>query len=305
MFSRLSVKSILQARTIILVYDACDSRDFFVWTYRNAAHLTITTLCCTLLWWPKAASADDRVSEEKAGPPWSEGFFGGEIGENVWQLYSGATLAPFGGLDDNGWRLRVAGGYGQYTYMGRPRLTPTVQLSSYTATFHHMEIMVGYQLRVGALTGKAFVGLAMLDHAVPDEIAADLVARGEAYGAKAALELWLNLGEHAWVSLDSSFSGAHLSYAERLRLGWRLLPGTSVGLEGGIHGYALSDAGLRPNGENDVRIRPGMKAGAFARYDWASGEVSVSAGLMGEAWKLNDDPDLSNGYVTLNVLTRY
>lgn len=310
MYSRPLVENYLHLCIRLLGGLALFSRNYLARLDAARFFLAFAAAFCVLVCLPRTAIAVDEPTEEQAekqaaGPPWSESFFGGEIGENVWQLYSGATLSPFGGLDENGWRLRVAGGYGQYQYSGRPRLTPTAPLNTYTATFHHMEIMVGYQLRIGALTGKAFVGLAMLDHAVPDEIATDLVARGEAYGAKAALELWLDVGEHAWLSLDSTFSGAHMSYSERVRLGWRLLPGMSVGLEGGVHGYALSDAGLRPEGHDDVRIRPGMKAGAFARYQWASGEVSVAAGVMGEAWRLNDDLDVSNGYVAVNLLTKY
>jgi hypothetical protein len=43
---------------------------------------------------------------------------GAQAFKHAWSLYSGATVAPFASIQQDGLRLRVVGGYGAYTYAG-------------------------------------------------------------------------------------------------------------------------------------------------------------------------------------------
>jgi hypothetical protein len=86
-------------------------------------------------------------------------------------------------------------------------------------------------------------------------------------GGKALLETWLNLGERAWSALDLAWNSADHGYGARLRLGWRLLPEVSVGLDGGIVG----------NADGDI-----VRTALFVRYETARGELSVSGGVAND-----------------------
>ena len=58
----------------------------------------------------------------------------------------------------------------------------------------------------------------------------------ELWGLWARALTWWTIGERAWTSLDVSWGSLHDGYAGRGRLGWRLLPLLSVGLEAGAAG---------------------------------------------------------------------
>jgi len=71
---------------------------------------------------------------------------------------------------------------------------------------------------LGPLTAKGFVGIAAIEHDVRPHDPQNPV-QGRAYGPKAVVELWLNMGEGAWSSLDASWTSAHETYADRVRTG--------------------------------------------------------------------------------------
>jgi hypothetical protein len=113
---------------------------------------------------------------------------------------------------------------------------------------------------------KVFAGVAIADRqARPDDI--ETVVRGTGLGGKMALETWWNLGEAAFTSVDLSWGSLYQSYAARARLGWRLTPALSAGLEAGAAG----------NIECDI-----IRAGLFVRYEWTSGEMSLSGGATND-----------------------
>ena len=66
--------------------------------------------------------------------------------------------------------------------------------------------------------------------------------------------------------MDLSWSTLHDIYGARARLGWRLWPQLSVGVEGGATGSWDYDT---------------ARVGGFVRYEWATGELSVSGGVYG------------------------
>lgn len=77
---------------------------------------------------------------------------------------------------------------------------------------------------------------------------------------------------------------AHNTFSVRSRYGYRVLRTLSVGPEAGING-------------NNEHING--RAGLFARYDWAGGEISVSAGVSG------DIAEPANPYGTVNFMRRF
>lgn len=191
-----------------------------------------------------------------------EAWVGADVIRHAWSVYSGGTWAPFGKLQDDGFRLRMVGGYGQYRYQGS--IDAQAQTVYGTSTF--ADVLAGYQMGLGALTLKAFAG-ATFDGQLLDPFDAGNPVNGNATGAKGVLEAWLNLTSNTWAQTDLSYSTAHRAYFSRLRLGYQVTGGVSLGVEGGAFGNAASDSG---------------RAGGFLRYEWLGGEVSVSGGVSGD-----------------------
>ncbi len=214
---------------------------------------------------------------------WREIWAGADVSSHVWLLYSGATVAPYGHLFSDGLRLRVAGGYGRYSYVGTRR----GQLQSFDAETGYGEALVGYLTRFGPLTAKAFVGIAAIEHEMAP-LDPENPVQGQEVGPKLATELWLNIGSAGWSSLDVSWTSAHNTAAARLRGGYRAYGDISVGLEGGINANDLGE---------DTRV------GLFARYAWNGGEVSLSGGYAGRF--LDEANSLRDPYATANWLTQF
>lgn len=241
-------------------------------------------------------------------PFWRETYAGADVTSDVWLLYSGVTLAPMSDIYGDGIRLRAAGGYGQYRYRGHRSGDPPRTTREFSATISYVEALVGYQQRIGQLTAKAFVGISAIDHTISpaDPIAAGgLLTQGLDYGLKGVLELWLNLGSDAWTSLDTSWTSAHQTYAGRWRLGYRVLPTVSVGLEAGVNGNLLEESPVLDDGSLREKLRPETRLGLFARYEWNGGEVSLSGGLASNSLDFDASPNLDNAYGTINWLTRF
>lgn len=248
------------------------------------------------------------VFAEDLRPYWSETFTGADVSRDVWLLYSGVTLAPTGDIYGDGVRLRASGGYGEYSYQGHRAGDPKNTQRRFEGTISYVEVLVGYQKRIGELTAKAFAGIAAIDHVVSpgDPIAlGGLLTQGMEYGVKGALELWLNLGSDAWTSLDASWTNAHQTYASRWRLGYRLLPTMSLGLEAAINGNALSGQRVLDDGSQRETLHPQSRAGLFARYEWNSGEISISGGIANSAYDFGRTDGFDEFYGTVNWLMRF
>lgn len=116
----------------------------------------------------------------------------------------------------------AASGYGRYEYedlrmevlpcgdqVKLPKRVPcrTVR-QRFKADISYSDALIGYHQRFGELTAKAFIGLAVVNHAIhPGDH--DNKASGLEYGVKGAIELWLNVGPNAWTSVDLSYTTAH------------------------------------------------------------------------------------------------
>lgn len=230
-----------------------------------------------------------------------EASFGVDAGSHYWFLYSGATLAPFGDMHENGWRLRATGGYGSYDYVGPFK-------RRYTATTWFYEALVGYLHTFGPLTAKAFVGVVEIDHRTA-EAKRPGVLSGAEFGFKGVLEFWLNIDRDWYASLDLAYATAHDTRSARARVGYRLDRNISLGLEARFNQDSQADYKMSSAERRDLQTDPLDYSwlGAFARYEWESGEISASAGLNAgsfsgsDGW-FADDPSV---YATINVLTRF
>lgn len=222
-------------------------------------------------------------ADPKPEPGWREIWTGADASSHVWLLYSGMTVAPYGHIFSDGLRLRIAGGYGGYSYVGDRR----GQLMSFNAETAFAEALVGYLKRFGPLTAKAFVGVAAIEHDI-EPFDPENPVQGQEFGPKLVTELWLNMGASAWSSADLSWTSAHQTSAARLRTGYRVYGNVSLGLEAGL---------------NANRMGEDARAGVFGRYAWDGGEFSLATGFSGRF--LEDAQSLQDPYATVNWLTQF
>ncbi len=243
-----------------------------------------------------------RAADDGPQFGWREVWAGTDASHDVWLLYTGITVAPWSkDIYTDGFRLRAASGYGQYSYAVKkhkvdpcggalelPKRVPCeFEWTSYKADLTYSDALIGYHQRFGDLTAKAFIGVSVVDHAIHPRDRGNR-ALGVEFGVKGALEFWLNIGSDAWTSLDLAYSTAHDTASARWRLGYRALPTVSIGPEARFDSNAEDHAG---------------RAGLFARYEWLGGEISVAAGASGDM-----TGGITHGvqpYATLNVLFQY
>jgi hypothetical protein len=239
------------------------------------------------------ADAEDSAASGEVSETHSEVWSGAQAYGHVWSLYSGAAVAPFGSIRDDGWRVRAVAGYGADRYSG-PRAVgagpPLVFTFKGTGSF--ADLLLGYHQQLGPVTLKAYAGVSLADRQVTPNDPESLI-HGTGLGGKIALETWWNLSDQAWTSIDVSWGSLYRSYAGRARLGWRLTPALSLGLEAGAAG----------NLECDI-----LRAGGFLRYEWTSGELSLSGGASNDKLLDSGGPAVarsSTPFVTLSWLTRF
>jgi hypothetical protein len=209
-----------------------------------------------------------------------------DASSDVWLAYSGVTVAPWSHIHGEGVRMRLVSGYGEYDFednlMGAP-----AAIGSFHAETAFADALLGYLWRLDPLTLKAFLGASVISHEVsPAGAATD--RQGIEIGPKGVFELWLNMGENAWGSLDLNWTTAHDTGAARLRTAYRVTSRVSLGVEAGV---------------NSTGEFQDLRGGGFLRVDWTGGEVSASAGISG------DYSGLSNGetdpYATVNWITQF
>lgn len=239
---------------------------------------------------PAHADPLTDINQQKYG--WREVWGGADATKDVWLLYTGVTLAPLSNdIYSDGLRFRVNSGYGQYQF-DRYKIGCNVDVSNECFARQKVEIaytdaLVGYHLRLGELTAKAFVGASAISHGYRAELR-QYDVNGIKIGATAGLEFWLNLGNQSWTSLDLFYTTAYSTGSARWRAGWRVQPRLSIGPEARYDDNIHGDA---------------SRIGAFARFDWTGGEISVAAGLAGAIADVTGD-DIQP-YVTLNILSQF
>lgn len=246
---------------------------------------------------PSPANAEEDASTPKSEYGWREAWGGADVSKDVWLLYTGVTIAPYSkDIYSDGWRLRLNGGYGEYHYsqtvhdcsqaIAAGNLCRSVSLPVFV-NHTYAEALVGYHLRLGELTAKAFGGFSMIDHKLAGG-SVDTQIQGFEAGVTGALEFWLNIGTQGWTSLDLKYTTAHDTGSVRWRAGWRVAQKLSVGPELRLDTNVYDDAG---------------RAGAFARYEWLGGEFSVAGGYASSIdGGLSLDPA---PYFTVNLLNQF
>jgi hypothetical protein len=231
------------------------------------------------------AAAEPAAAYDSTSSPalrQTELFAGVDHAGGPWALWTGVTLAPFGSIRDEGWRLRAVAGGGRYTFTGQAFGEPSP--SRYQGIHIFADALIGYQMQLGPWTAKAFAGIAYKDR-VEFSKSTGSVSRVARTGAKLALENWFTLTERAWATLDGNWSSAGQAYWTRGRLGYRIWNDLSIGPEAGASG-------------DDATSR--TRFGGFARYAWDRGEVTLSAGVMQDR-----DADRSEPYAAVEFLMRF
>lgn len=245
-----------------------------------------------------AASATGAASAD-ATPQygWREFWAGADVSSNTWLIYTGSTFAPWGDIFSDGFRFRLASGYGEYTYVSTVIENGIGKKQEAKSRFTYGEALLGYHQRFGSLTAKGFAGYAVIgcNPEQPDILDIDAgafeyskICHGEDYGVKGAVELWLNIGDDVWSSFDTGYTTAHDTGSARWRIGYRALPTVSLGLE---TIYNMQD-------ENE-----NARAGVFARYEWFGGEISAAVGMARDYYDgaaLEDNP-----YGNINLVIQY
>jgi hypothetical protein len=231
-----------------------------------------------------AAAAGNGLAKQV--PQSFEVWTGAEAFQQVWSIYAGGTWAPYGSVQQDGWRVRAVGGYGAYRYAS-PRWTGTAtQNLQFHGTLAFADLLAGYHQQAGTLTIKVLGGLTVADRVVDDPAVRDAGTRA---GGKAVVETWWNVTENVWTSVDLSWSTLGNVYGSRMRVGWRWWPQLSLGLEGAATGSWDYDT---------------ARVGGFVRYEWDSGELSVSSGVSGDG-PSRGFVDVHGPFATVNVLTRF
>jgi hypothetical protein len=216
----------------------------------------------------------------QAQDPHSEIFTGLEASNNATTGYLGAGYAFGKGLYEAGWRVRAVGALGRYDYRGTLFGAGSDLGTTFDGDASYGAVLVGYQFRREALFLKLFAGVEAEDQNITPRDPENSV-QGSAVGAKLAAESWLDLSPLWFLSVDASYGTAFQQYWSLARVGRRLSPRFSLGLEGGALGNEEYDAG---------------KGGAFLKANLRNLELTLSGGFTGNY--LEDEP---SGYVSLGV----
>ena len=216
-----------------------------------------------------AAAATSAIAEPDA--PRNEIFTGFEVSDNYASAYLGGGYAFGKGLHAPCWRLRSVASYGRYHYDG------TLGAENAVTEFHGEEYfgsaLVGYQFHPGArLIVKLFAGIES-DSQIITRHDPNNSVQGSALGVKLQAEAWSDLSARYYLSADASYGSAFQQYWALARLGYRLRPRLSLGLEGGALGNEEYDAG---------------RGGGFVRLNFRNFESTLSGGFTGNY--LEDDP---------------
>lgn len=222
------------------------------------------------------------VGTARAEPdaPHTEMFTGFEASDNYASGYVGGGYAFGKGLYAPGLRLRAVGAFGQYHYAGT-----LFDGSDYVATRFDGQVgfataLIGYQFQPGDVIVKLFAGIEAVDqHIVPHD--PNNSVQGSGIGVRLLAETWYDISPRWFVSADAAYGSTFQEYFSLARVGFRVRPKLSLGLEGGALGNEEYDAG---------------RGGGFVRVNFRALEVTLSGGFTGNY--LEDDP---SGYASVGL----
>lgn len=239
---------------------------------RTAALAVFTTIMLALLGLYPALQA----TEARCKQVWAEA----DAASNVWLDYSDTAFAPFGDMQQDGFRLRVVGAPGCHSYHST---SDTVELNRFATGLSAGGALIGYLLRLDPLILKLFVSAAFSNHLIRPIDRHNRVQGPDAV-IKMVAEFWYNIVDYGFASLNVAWSQAHQTRSVGARIGYKVMPHLSVGTEAGLNldrqaAYKIYRAeGL------DYFTEPidYGRIGAITRYDCYCGELSAPAGFVGD-----------------------
>ena len=216
--------------------------------------------------------------------PHTEIFTGLEASDNYTSGYVGGGYAFGKGLYAPGLRLRAVGAYGRYDYDGALFDGRDYAATTFDGRVGYAAALIGYQFRPGAMTIKLFAGVEVEDQDVTPHDPNNAV-QGTEVGLKLLAETWYDIAPRWFMSADGAYGTAFQDYWSLMRVGFRVRPRLSLGLEGGALGNEEYDAG---------------RGGGFVRVNLRQLEVTLSGGFSGNY--LEDDP---SSYVSLGLYRNF
>lgn len=180
-----------------------------------------------------AADSSMRLDERWHSHPLRDRIFffaGTDIASDSAFGWSGVVAAPVGLLQEDGWRLRVAGAAGRYHYR-----TGNVAGGINEADALSGELMAGFRVSVGDGSATIYAGLHVEDQrlAAPDPGHA---AQGTEAGIKVALELYRRFTPTLFGLASAAASTVHGGYQARAALAYEISEELAVGVETAVNG---------------------------------------------------------------------
>jgi hypothetical protein len=211
-------------------------------------------------------------------------FFGGlDMAKATNFAWMGVTYSPIGVIADDGWRVRLMGGAGRYTY--RTSVSPDgindamafsgEVLGGYRKTFNDLW---GQRLYVGAFAGVHYEDQILLydDPGNP--------ARGNEIGFKGSLELYTRVWERYIATFFGTASTVHSKYNAKASLFYELNEMWALGGEFAVLGDARYDE---------------QRLGAAVALTWKKKIIALSGGVLENSGRG------AGAYLTLSVYSPF
>jgi hypothetical protein len=134
------------------------------------------------------------------------------------------TIAPFDGLDEDGYRIRLSGVLGRYSYVG------SNGIGRVTGTQSDGSFMVGYEWVLRAATVAIYLGADVSDNllSINDP---NNSSKGLHVGGKVAVDFYVNPTPYSMISGTLSYATANNAYYSRFKGGIAIAPQLFVGPE--------------------------------------------------------------------------
>lgn len=243
----------------------------------GAYRFIVAAFAAAILFAP-AASASEILVLPRLPPVPIENradFFGGvDVAENAYSTWLGFSYAPAGRLDQDGWRIRVAGGRGGYRYRNG-----NLPGGENRAQVYSGELLGGYRRTFGPLITSVYFGVEVEEQLLLQPDAANPTA-GFASGFKGAVELYARLWQRYIVTGFVNGSTTHGKYNARASLSRELSERWALGFEGGALGDKRSSE---------------LRAGLIGTLTWRRRIVALSLGALDNSYTG------TGGYATLSL----
>ena len=151
-------------------------------------------------------------------------FSGRDLWRNGAFAYGGLLVAP-GGIDRDGFNLKLVLAGGLYRYIGGSAAgSPPGSLAGWQIVGAETALMAmpGWRVKRGELEVKVFFGPDIENHRLwPDDPANRL--RGRSFGLRFATEIWYEPSATTMLAGDAALSSIATQRSLRLAFGWRML----------------------------------------------------------------------------------